>query len=52
MILFKDLLTFKKIFVCAGSSMLRTFPLVAESRGFSCCRTWALGVWASVARAQ
>ena len=54
------------IFDCAGFSLLLEFPLVAASSGllsscgaqashcggFSCCRSWALGMWASVVAAR
>ena len=46
------LLTLKFLFFCcAGSSLLHRLSLVVESRGFSCCSSWALGVWAAVAGA-
>ena len=42
------------IFGCTGSSLLhlRGLSLVAASRGFSCCRAWALGTGASVVGAE
>ena len=52
LLFFKDLFPFFNFWLCWVFVAAHRLSPVAESRGFSCCRTWALGVWASVARAQ